>query len=89
MRMTLVPAAAAALMALTPLAAMAHTTGYYSNAVVKSVNPGGLRITLKNGQPLHLAYMAQAQTFKAGHHYFINWASENGGRVITNAKSVG
>lgn len=49
MKTLLVPAAAATLLALAPMAALAKTSTNFSDAVIKSINPSARTVTLADG----------------------------------------
>lgn len=83
MRKILVPAAAAALLALAPLAATARTVGYIDSATVQSVNPSALTVTLSDGSVFNLARASQLDRLKPGDHIAFNWQDSNGSYVIT------
>jgi Cu/Ag efflux protein CusF len=89
MKTILVPAAAAALLALAPLAASAKTSGDYSNAVIKSVNASARTVTLNDGSSFGYAYAALAQKLQPGAHVSFHWQDINGGNVITDVNSAG
>lgn len=84
MKTLMVPAAAAALLALAPLAASARTTGYANDALVQSSNPSALTVTLSNGNSYGVYNGALFNQLKAGSHYNVQWQDINGGMVITH-----
>ena len=83
MRNKFVPALIAAVLVSAPLASMAHTSGYFSNAVVQSVNPSALTVTMQDGNTYALNYAAQANQLKPGEHISFNWIDVNGGSRLT------
>lgn len=88
MRTKMFPVAAAALIALTPLASMARTTGYFSDAVVKSVNPSALTVTLKDGTRLGVETASQFNQLKPGQRYNIKWADVGGNATAVRVQKV-
>ena len=84
MRKTFVPALIAAVLVSAPLASMARTSGYFSDAVVKSVNPSALTVTMEDGNTYDLNYAAQLDQLKPGEHIAFNWIDVNGGSRLTS-----
>ena len=84
MRNKFVPALLAAILVSAPLASMARTSGYFSDAVVKSVNPSALTVTMDDGNTYALNYAAQANELKPGQHIAFNWIDVNGGSRLTS-----
>lgn len=89
MKTILVPAAAAALLALAPMAALAKTSGTYSDAVIKSVNPSALTVTLANGNTFGVAYAGLEAQLQPGAHVSLHWQDVNGTSTVTNVTSAG
>lgn len=88
MKTILVPAAAAAVLALAPLAASAKTSGDYTGAVIKSVNPATTTVTLTDGSSFGYAYASLANKLQPGAHVSFHWQDINGSNVITDVTSA-
>lgn len=83
MRNKFVPALLAAVLVSAPLAAMARDSGDFSDAVVKSVNPSALTVTMQDGDVYALNYAAQANQLKPGEHISFHWIDVDGGSRLT------
>lgn len=77
MRHLIVPAAAAALLAMAPLAFAAET----AHGTVKAVNTKAMTLTLTNGKLYHLANASVGSGFKAGDKVTVVYDMENKHRV--------
>lgn len=85
MRITLVPAAIAVTLALSPaaFAAMQTTTG-----TIKSLNMKTHTLTLANGTAYALPASFHGKSLKAGEKVSIEWSMRNGRHQASSVKAV-
>ena len=84
MKTLLVPAAAAALLALAPMAALAKTSTNFSDAVIKSINPSARTVTLADGNTYGLNYAGLVGQLQPGAHVNLHVQDVNGANVVTS-----
>lgn len=85
----LIPAVLAAILAASPMAVLAATTGNYNNALVQSVNPQTLSVTLNDGTTFDVADQAMLKQLTPGAHVDLSYRDVNGSTTITNVTSAG
>lgn len=83
----LVPAAVAAMLAFAPLAALAQTGGYYSDATIQSVNPTAMTVKLSDGSEYTVAYAGLLNQLQPGSTVNFRWQDSNGNYEITSVNS--
>lgn len=90
MQKILIPAAAAVVLGLAPLAASAHTRMYgeFSDAVVKSVNQSALTVTIEGGETFNLGYAGEMAQLQPGAHVALTWQDINGSPTVTKVSSA-
>ena len=78
-----IPAAIVAILVASPMAVLAKTQGDYDNAIVQSVNPLTMSVTLKDGTTLEVVSQALLNELTPGARVDLHFRDLDGSMAVT------
>lgn len=81
-----IPAAILAILVSSPMAVLARTQGDYTNAIVQSVSPQTMTVTLKDGTSFNVVSQALLSQLTPGARVNLQSRDLNGSMAVTNVQ---